>query len=416
MSEAGRGKPAGESVLAALRDRPDDHDLWDRFRVRQFPGRRLNLDTGTIGTPSQAVRNALTGFWADELYAYPVGQIQRGRAEMRRARALAAALWSADVPAVTGGTTEAARVVAHALREHVGPHAAPVVLASGHEHPGGLGPFERGAGLRAVTIPDEALRDADAVAALAAAHRPVALVLSQITYTTGQVLPVREIAAAVRAAAPEVFVVVDAAQALGLVAPAFAGADIVIASGHKWLFGPPGCGLAWASARARKELRALALSADALDPDAPCPGLERNGAHDFSLYAGLAAALDLHAAIGPAAVLRRTRTLAAWLARELHQRLQAAAVAHRFVDPASGEAREAPPPAEALLGPVSVEFPDRDPEPACEALGHAGIHVRCLHERRGGKRLNLVRFGAPCYESDARVRRGLDALVTALRR
>jgi UDP-sulfoquinovose synthase len=414
MTEAaGRGKPAGESVLTALRDRPDDHDLWDRFRVRQFPGQRLNLDPGTIGTPSQAVRNALQGFWADELYAYPDGQIQRGRAESRRVRALAAALWGAEVPALTGGTTEAARMVAHALREQLAAHVPPVVLASGHEHPGGLGPFEREAGFRCVQIPDEALRDPDAVAALAAAHRPAALVLSQITYTLGQVLPVREIAAAVRAAAPEVFVVVDAAQALGLVAPACVGADVVLASGHKWLFGPPGCGLAWVSARARKELRGLALSADALDPDAPCPGLERPGVHDFSLYAGLAAALELHAALGAAAVLRRTRALAAWMARELHQRLHAAGVAHRFFDPPTGEAREVPPPAEALIGSISVELADCDPEPACEALGHAGIHVRCLQMQRGHK---LVRLGAPCYESDARVRRGLDALVAALRR
>lgn len=410
MSEAsGRGKPTGESVLSALRERPDDQDLWDRLRVRQFAGARINLDTASLGTPSQVVRNAVQGFWADELFAYPMGQVQRGRAEMRRARALAAAIWGGEAPALTPGTTEATRLIAAAVREQLGTSGPAVVLTSGHEHAGPFAAFAQHAGFRCVVVADEVLRDPGALAELAAAQRPAVLLLSQVTHSIGQLLPVREIAATVREAAPEVYVVVDAAQALGLVAPALAGADLVVACGHKWLFGPPGCGVAWASARARKELRALGFSGDPLDPEAPCPGLERHGTHDSSVYAGLAAALDLYASIGPAAALRRTRTLAAWLARELHLRLAAAGVVHRFFDPATGEGRETPPAADALLGVVGVELPEVDGEPACVGLGQAGIHLRWLARRR------VLRFSAPCFESNARVRRALDAVTAALR-
>lgn len=411
MTEASGRRSAGESVLGALRERPEDQDLWDRLRVRQFPGARINLDPGSIATPAQAVRAAMQRFWDDELFAYPEGQVQRGRAERRRARALAAALWGGDPPAVTGGTSEALRSIGHALRERLGGSEAPLVLMSGHEHPGATAAFE--VGFRHAILPDAALRDPAAAGAIATAQRPAILLLSQVTHTIAQVLPVRELAAAVRAAAPEVFVIVDAAQALGLVPPALAGADFVVASGHKWLFGPPGVGLAWTSARVRTELPLLA--AGEASEEGGIAGLERRGTHDFSVYAGLAAALDLHAALGQVA-LRRSRTLAAWLARELHERLVAAAVAHQFFDPLTGEPRESPPATESLLGTVSVALPAVDVESVGAALHRAGIHVRCVQERRaGGKLTPLLRLGAPCYESTARVRRAVDALVAAAR-
>ncbi|PCC67383.1 Selenocysteine lyase/Cysteine desulfurase [Nannocystis exedens] len=407
MTEASARRSAGESVLGALRERPEDQDLWDRLRVRQFPGARINLDPGSIATPAQAVRAAMQGFWDDELFAYPEGQVQRGRAERRRARALAAALWGGDPPALTAGTSEALRTIGHALRERLGGGEAPLVLTSEHEHPSATAAFE--AGFRAATLPDSALRDPAAAGAIAAVQRPAIVLLSQVTCTIGQVVPVREIAAAVRAAAPEVFVIVDAAQALGLVPPALPGADFVVASGHKWLFGPPGTGFAWTSPRARAELPLLAPGGE----ESGAAGLERRGTHDFSIYAGLAAALDLHAALGHVA-LKRSRTLAAWSARELHERLVAAGVAHRFFDPITGEEREAPPTAEQLLATVSVALPGVDVEAVCTALHRAGIHLRCVVDRRAGKRTPLLRLGAPCYESTARVRRAIEALATAV--
>lgn len=405
MTEASGRRSAGESVLGALRERPEDQDLWDRLRVRQFPGARINLDPGSIATPAQAVRAAMQGFWDDELFAYPEGQVQRGRAERRRARALAAALWGGDPPALTAGTGEALRTIAYALRERLGGGEAPLVLMSEHEHPSATAAFERG--FRAATLPDAALRDPAAAGAIAAGQRPAVLLLSQVTCTIGQAIPAREIAAAVRAATPEVFVIVDAAQAVGLMPPALTGADVVVASGHKWLFGPPGVGFAWTSPRARAELPLLAGEGE------EGGGLERRGAHDFSVYAGLAAALDLHAALGHVA-LKRSRALAAWSARELHERLLAAAVAHQFFDALTGEEREAPPTAEQLLATVSVALPGIDVEAVCMALHPMGIHLRCVIDRRAGKRTPLLRLGAPCYESTARVRRAIEALVTAV--
>lgn len=54
------------------------------------------------------------------------------------------------------------------------------------------------------------------MAAAVASQRPQVLFLSQITYTKGQVIPVARHIAAARAVDPELWAIVDAAQAVGL--------------------------------------------------------------------------------------------------------------------------------------------------------------------------------------------------------
>lgn len=407
------GPAATDALLAALRAAPGDPDLWDRLRAREFPGQRLGLNPGTLGTTAACVRAAQRAFWRDELDACPLGQYQRGRDDLRRARALAGDLWGPAPLALCGGASDTMTRLTLALHARLGP--GPVrVLTTGHEHAGGLGGFLRHPGFQVHHLPDAALAAPAAAAEIAAALRPDLLFLSHVTYTTGQVLPIAAHLAALRAALPSLWVVVDAAQALGLVAPALAGADAVVASGHKWLFGPAGTGFLWLSERARVEL-APGLAGEPLDPDAPCAAFERAGGHDLSLHASLAAALALHAALGPELVLARSRRLADWFARELHDRLRDRHVAHAFFDPRTGALAPEPPPAEHLLGAVHVHFPDRDPYPAYAALHARGVHLKCIKDLRPtGTALALLRAGLPCYESPARLRRALDLLAAAL--
>lgn len=391
----------------------DGRSAWASLRAREFPGARINLNAGTLGTPARSVRAAVRGFWAGGLRAWPIGQYQRGRAELRRVHALAGALWGPTPVAVTGGASEAMTRLSLALRARLAP--GPLrVLTSGHEHAGGLRGFLRLPGCEVHHAPDDALADPTALAALVDALRPDVLLLSQITYTTGQVLPVSRHVAAARAVRPGLWAIVDAAQALGLVPPALAGADAVVASGHKWLFGPPGSGLVWLSERARVELAAGAAG-EPLDPESPCAAFERAGGHDFSVHAGLAAALALHAALGPAAVLARSRARAAWFAAGLHARLCDRGIDHAFFDPTTGALGRDPPPAERLLGAVHVQFPALDPYPAYAALDAAGIHLKCIKDTRPtGARLALLRACLPCYESRGRLGRALDRIAAAL--
>lgn len=402
-----------DPLVAALRAAPDDPDLWDSFRAREFPGPRLALNPGTLGPPAAAVRAAQRAFWADDLAAAPLAQYQRGRADLRRARALAEGLWGPAPLALCGGASETMTRLTLALHARLGP--GPVrVLTSGHEHAGGLAGLQRHPGFQVAYLPDACLADPPALAARARELSPDLIFLSQVTYTTGQVLPLAAHLAALRAALPAAWIVVDAAQALGLAAPVLAGADAVVASAHKWLYGPLGAGFLWLSARARDELSA-GQAGDPLDPDAPCAAFEPAGGHDLSRHAGLAAALALHAALGPDLILARARRLAARLASELHARLRERRVAHAFFDPDRGAERPDPPDEARLLGAVHLQLHGRDPYPAYVRLHERGVHVKCIKDLRPtGARLNLLRVGAPFYESAARLDRALDLLTEAL--
>lgn len=392
---------------------PDAPTAWASLRAREFPGARINLNAGTLGTCPRRVRSAQREFWRGGLRAWPLGQYQRGRAATRRVRELACRLWGASNLAVTGGASEAMTRLTLALHARLAP--GPIrVLASGHEHAGGISGFLRHPGFALSYLPAAALTRPAALAAHVAELRPSVLLLSQITYTTGLVLPIARHLEAVRAALPGLWVIVDAAQAIGLVPPALAGADAVVASGHKWLFGPPGSGLLWLSERAAHELGPGAAG-EPLDPESPCAAFERVGGHDFSVHAGLAAALELHGELGPAAVMDRSRDLAAWFAAELHVRLRDRAVRHQFFDPTTGLADDAPPPADRPIGAVHVQFPALDPYPAYAALDARGIHFKCIKDvRPDGTRLAVLRACIPCYETHARLRRALDHLAAAL--
>lgn len=394
---------------------PSEPDAWEALRRSEFPGAHINLNAGTLGTTARSARAAQRGFWRGGLRAWPLGQYTRGRADLLRVRAVVAELWGPTPVAVTAGTSETMTRITLALHARLGP--GPIrVLTSGHEHAGGLAGFLGMPGVSVHYLPDHALADPDALTEIVAAVRPHVLFLSQVTYTTGQRVPVERHIAVARAVERELWTIVDAAQALGLVAPSLVGADLVVASGHKWLFGPPGCGLLWMSARARDQLVAGAAG-EPLDAAAPCAGFERTGGHDLSVYAGLAAALELHARLGPAAVQARSTALAGWFADELHTRLRDRTVAHAFVDPNTGELTDRPAPAGDLVGAVHVHFPDRDPYPAYASLDRRGIHLKCIKTTRPtGARLAVLRVCVPCYESHARLRGALDSIADSLAR
>lgn len=81
------------------------------------------------------------------------------------------------------------------------------------------------------------------------------IVISHVSWATGAVLPVAEVAAMARAHG--VRVVVDGAQAVGAIPVSVAeiGADFYALSGHKWLLGPEGVAGLWVSPEMGAEAR-----------------------------------------------------------------------------------------------------------------------------------------------------------------
>ncbi len=129
--------------------------------------------------------------------------------------------------ALTSSTTESCNIVLAGLG--LGPDDE--VVTTAEEHFGLLGPLHAsGAGV--VVTP----ADPDAILA-AVTPRTRLLAVSQVLWTRGAILPVRELRE--RSGLP---VLVDGAQSVGAIAVDAAGIDFLTISGQKWLCGPDATG------------------------------------------------------------------------------------------------------------------------------------------------------------------------------
>ncbi|MER7456727.1 aminotransferase class V-fold PLP-dependent enzyme [Micromonospora sp. NPDC126480] len=253
----------------------------------------------------------------------------------------------------------------------------------------------------AVTTVDEI------VGSLAAAvtGRTRVVALTWVHSSTGVKLPVRQLAEAVRARAPEALVCVDGVHGFGAEAatPAQLGCDALVSGCHKWLLGPRGTGLVWGSTRAWDRMTPVIppfdgrsmghwLSRRAGRPSTPggrahTPG----GYHTFEHRWALAEAFDFHRRIGPDRVAARTR--------ELADRLKDGLAGIR------GVRLVTPRPAELSAGIVCCEVGDL---PVGDALG--GLHAAGVIASSTPYDPSYLRFGATVANSEADV----DAAVRAV--
>lgn len=144
------------------------------------------------------------------------------------------------------------------------------------------------------------------------------IVLSQVTYVTGQVLPIAEVArVAARRGIP---LLVDGAHGVGLLAPtcSLAGAPFYTACLHKWLMGPVGTGVFVVQAPWIARLWPL-HPADELHGDSIVK-FEQWGTHAVAPFLALDEALDLHEQLGTARIAGRLDHLRGLLAGHLCER------------------------------------------------------------------------------------------------
>jgi len=187
--------------------------------------------------------------------------------------------------ALTGSTTDGCNIVIAGL------DLAPddEVITTTDEHFGLLGPLHT-SGARVVVVPP----DEEAIVS-AVTPKTRLLALSQVLWTTGQVLPVRELRE--RTGLP---ILVDGAQSVGAIPVEAAGLDFLTISGQKWLCGPETTGaLVVADPEGLGVARPSYFSQQSHEPDGSF--VPRDGAARFepgwtpvASLAGLLAALDLH--------------------------------------------------------------------------------------------------------------------------
>jgi L-cysteine/cystine lyase len=176
--------------------------------------------------------------------------------------------------ALASSTTEGCNVVLTGLG--IGP--GDEVVTTDSEHPGLFGGLvASGADLRVVDVRDRPA--AEAAAALEAAITPETrlIALSQVSWLTGAILPVRELA---RHGIP---LLVDGAQAAGAVPVDVEelGCDFYTVSAQKWLLGPDVTGALYVRPDRVEELRMTFPSYGSWDKEAAGPYTARSDAARF---------------------------------------------------------------------------------------------------------------------------------------
>ena len=230
--------------------------------------------------------------------------------------------------AVTGSTTQSLALVYHGLPLKAGDE----VLATTHDHYSHhesirLAAARAGAATRRVQLYEpggEASVDS-LVGRLLEAVSPKTRVigLTWVHSSSGMRLPLREMAAAVKARHPETLIVVDGVHGLGNSAEAIAslGIDYFCAGCHKWMFAPRGTGLVWANADGWARLQPLVPSFseweayEAWAEERPirtptnAARMTPGGFHAYEHQWAMGAAFDLHQSMGRERVAARIRDL-----------------------------------------------------------------------------------------------------------
>lgn len=221
---------------------------WIRSETPVFD-RYTYMNCGFSGPLSRGVVEAMERRIALEANDGPVARTAQDdkMATMTRLRELGAQMLGADVDeiAVTGNTTEGVNIAVNGVDLRPGDR----VVTTSIEHGGGMIPAywareRRGAELAIVPLaPDDGPGAMIEKFDQALGDRASMLIVSEISYSTGQLLPMRQVIemAHTRGAT----VIIDGAQTAGHIPLDVhaLGVDAYAVPSHKWLCGPDGLGL-----------------------------------------------------------------------------------------------------------------------------------------------------------------------------
>lgn len=395
---SGAGASADPAPLA------EDETFWAGVRrAYELQPDVLNLDHGwTNPTPREAVDELVRG--ARVLEALPAEQLPKMWEEVATTTVRQALADAMDVPpaeiAMVRNATEALDTVLLGIPLRAGDE----IVCSAHDYYAMLDALEQrrardGVVLRMIRPPVPA-PSLDALAEMyetAMGPRTRLVLLTHPSNLTGQLLPVRRIAAAAHRVGAEV--VVDGAQSLGLLEEPVSALDCDYygASAHKWLGTPVGMGVLWMRPGHVSKVWPLVP---------PAPHVTGMGRFEWigtaPAYVEPAAlpALALHRTLGAGRKAARLR----YLSSHLRTRIAAALPNARFYtgdDPSLG------------LGLTVIELPGMDPQEIQKRLRQRDrILVQAMAGNARAPEIRGVRVSPNVYTTPAE----LDRFVAALAR
>lgn len=310
--------PRLEGLARALEEVAQDEEAYWAVVRREFliPQGRIYLNNGTLGPSPRIVVDAVAEHTRRVAQTLPPG------VAWDDLKGALADLLGGDAGGFVfpRNTTEAMSFVANGLDLEAGDD----VVTTDHEHIGGLEPWKlvttrRGASLTIASLPVPATSSEELADAVWSAVGPRTRIVcvSHVTFTTGALLPIAELARRCREAG--ILLAVDGAHPPGMldIDLAEVSGDFYASSPHKWLLAPQGSGLLWLTEGWRERLWPTIGSGGWDDLSLGAHRFNHMGTVDESRLAGLLAAVDFMRVIGMERVEARVRALRGTLDRGL---------------------------------------------------------------------------------------------------
>jgi selenocysteine lyase/cysteine desulfurase len=303
-----RALPATSPEAAA-----QDEDFW--FRVREsftIDRNSINLNSGSVSPAPRTVQTAMHQYWdiTNMSPSYYVDEMLGPRIEVVRRRLAGAFGCDPEEMAITRNTSESMEIVQMGLDLKPGDE----VLTTTQDYPRMLTAWQQrearnGIVLRTVSFPTPPQDPEDLVGRIGEAitARTRVLLICHVTYTTGQVFPVKALCALARERGIETLV--DGAH--GFAHFPFTrdelDCDYYATSLHKWLYAPVGTGFLYVR---RDKIRNLwPLMAAPLSMRDDIRKFEEIGTHPIAIKGAITEALTFHDGIGAERKAARLRFL-----------------------------------------------------------------------------------------------------------